>query len=48
MDRVLVERIAPATKSVGGVLLPESMTGKTVRRQRRTKAREGWSVATRA
>ncbi|ABO99895.1 co-chaperonin 10, mitochondrial [Ostreococcus lucimarinus CCE9901] len=30
MDRVLVERIAPATKSVGGVLLPESMTGNTM------------------
>ena len=42
MDRVLVERIAPATKSVGGVLLPESMTGKTVRRRRgRRLAKDG-------
>ena len=42
MDRVLVERIAPATKSVGGVLLPESMTTKTVRDAGDAKAREGW------
>jgi len=28
MDRVLVEKITPPTKSVGGVLLPETMTGK--------------------
>jgi len=48
MDRVLVERIAPATKSVGGVLLPESMTEKTVRRRRGRRRFEGWSVATRA
>ena len=31
MDRVLVEKITPPTKSVGGVLLPETMTGKQVR-----------------
>jgi len=43
MDRVLVERIAPATKSVGGVLLPESMTTKTVRaRATRRRAKDGW------
>jgi hypothetical protein len=28
LDRVLVEKIAPPTKSVGGVLLPESAVQK--------------------
>jgi len=31
LDRVLVERIVAPTKSVGGVLLPESMASAKVR-----------------
>ena len=27
-DRVLVEKMAPPTKTVGGILLPESASGK--------------------
>ncbi|CAM6121845.1 unnamed protein product [Calypogeia fissa] len=30
LDRVLVEKIVPPTKSVGGILLPESASSKTV------------------
>jgi hypothetical protein len=41
MDRVLVEKITPPTKSVGGVLLPETMTGKQVRTDDDDDGREG-------
>ena len=41
MDRVLVEKITPPTKSVGGVLLPETMTGKRVRRPTRLDSAGG-------
>ena len=41
MDRVLVEKITPPTKSVGGVLLPETMTGKRVRTDDDDDGREG-------
>lgn len=36
LDRVLVERIVAPTKSVGGVLLPESMTSSKVSETRST------------
>ena len=43
LDRVLVEKITPPTKSLGGVLLPESMTAGKVRERiggRRPKREE--------
>jgi hypothetical protein len=48
MDRVLVERIAPATKSVGGGAAAGEHDGEDGASTTRTKAREGWSAATRA
>lgn len=39
LDRVLVEKSVQATKSLGGVLLPESMTANKVRRTRMKRMR---------